>query len=95
MIIDGEGITTTYNDTSGELTIDAEEATASNKGVASFASADFDVSSGAVSVKSGGITNAQLAGSIANDKLLAIAQGKVTGLTAALNTKIELSLIHI
>ena len=89
LIIDGEGITTTYNDTSGELTIDAEEATASNKGVASFASADFDVSSGAVSVKSGGITNAQLAGSIANDKLLAIAQSKVTGLTAALNTKIE------
>ena len=89
LLIDGEGITTTYNDATGELTIDAEDATASNKGVASFASSDFDVSSGAVSVKSGGITNAQLAGSIANDKLLAIAQGKVTGLTAALNAKIE------
>ena len=46
-------------------------------------------SSGAVSVKSGGITNAQLAGSIANDKLLAIAQSKVTGLTTALSAKIE------
>ena len=89
LLIDGEGITTTYNDATGELTIDAEDATASNKGVASFASADFDISSGAVSVKSGGITNAQLAGSIENDKLLAIAQGKVTGLTAALNAKIE------
>jgi len=88
LILDGEGITTTYNDGSGELTIDAEVATDSNKGVASFASADFDVSSGAVSVKSGGISNAQLAGSIANDKLLAIAQSKVTGLTTALNSKV-------
>ena len=89
LIVDGEGITTTYNDGGGSLTIDAEEATASNKGVASFASADFDVSSGAVTVKSGGISNTQLAGSIANDKLLAIAQSKVTGLTTALNAKIE------
>jgi len=89
LIVDGEGITTTYNDSGGTLTIDAEEATASNKGVASFASADFDVSSGAVTVKSGGISNTQLAGSIANDKLLAIAQSKVTGLTTALSAKIE------
>ena len=89
LIVDGEGITTTYNDSGGTLTIDAEEATASNKGVASFASADFDVSSGAVTVKSGGISNAQLAGSIENDKLLAIAQSKVTGLTTALSSKIE------
>ena len=43
LLIDGEGITTTYNDATGELTIDAEDATASNKGVASFASADFDI----------------------------------------------------
>ena len=89
LIVDGEGITTTYNDSGGTLTIDAEEATASNKGVASFASADFDVSSGAVTVKSGGISNTQLAGSIENDKLLAIAQSKVTGLTTALSAKIE------
>ena len=89
LFTDGEGITTTYNDSSGTLTIDAEEATSSNKGVASFASADFDVSSGAVSVKSGGISDAQLAGSISNDKLLAIAQSKVTGLPAALSAKVE------
>jgi hypothetical protein len=87
LITDGEGITTTYNDSSGTLTIDAEDATASNKGVASFASADFDISSGAVSVKSGGISNTQLAGSISNDKLLAIPQSKVTGLVSALAGK--------
>lgn len=84
---DGEAITTTYNDSSGTLTIDVEEATATNKGVASFSSADFDISSGAVTIKSGGVSNTQLAGSIPNSKLLDIAQSKVTGLVSALNAK--------
>ena len=39
------------------------DATSSVKGVASFASADFGVSSGAVSIKSGGVSNTQLANS--------------------------------
>jgi len=38
-------------------------ATTSVKGVASFATADFGVSSGAVSIKSGGVSNTQLANS--------------------------------
>lgn len=45
------------------------DATDSVKGIASFANADFAVSSGAVTVKALGVTNAQLAGSIANAKL--------------------------
>ena len=89
LFTDAEGITSVYDDTNGTLTVSVEDATSSNKGIASFATADFDVSSGAVTVKSGGITNAQLAGSIANSKLLDIAQSKVTGLTTALNAKIE------
>ena len=50
LITDGEGITTTYNDGSNTLTIDCEDATSSNKGVASFSTSHFSVSSGAVSI---------------------------------------------
>ena len=57
----GEGLNITH---SGQaITIAGEDASDSNKGIASFASADFAVSSGAVSIKSGGVSNAQMANS--------------------------------
>ena len=64
-----EGIQVTFNDVSKEVTINATSATASKKGVASFNSSDFDVTSGDVTIKDGGVSNDQLAGSIANGKL--------------------------
>mgnify|MGYP003113601752 CR=1 FL=1 len=63
----GEGIDVAKSGST--VTYSAEDATTSNKGVASFSSDDFSVSSGAVTIKSSGITNAQLAGSIATSKI--------------------------
>ena len=57
----GEGLNITHSDQA--ITIAGEDASDSNKGIASFASADFAVSSGAVSIKSGGVSNAQMANS--------------------------------
>ena len=47
----GEGIDTSINASTNTVTIAAEDASTSNKGVASFADADFNVSSGAVELK--------------------------------------------
>jgi len=68
--VEGEGIDITYDDGAGTTTISAEDATDTNKGIASFDSNDFVVTGGAVTVKAGSIENGDLAGSITNNKLV-------------------------
>lgn len=59
----GEGIDTAINPATNTLTISAEVATSSNLGVATFNTASFDVTSGDVTIKTGGVSNTQLANS--------------------------------
>src|SRR6056300_1937464 len=47
----GEGIDVVYDDGAGTTTISGEDASDTHKGIASFLAADFDVSSGAVSLE--------------------------------------------
>lgn len=58
-INEGEGINVTL--TANTVTIAAEEASTSNKGVASFSTDNFSVSSGVVTIKDGGIASAEIA----------------------------------
>ena len=66
-IIGGEGVDTTIS--GNLLTIAGEDATTSNKGVASFSSDNFSVSSGAVTIKTGGINDsAKLADDVVSSR---------------------------
>ena len=57
----GEGLDVA--ESSGTVTFSGEDASTSNKGVASFNTANFAVSSGDVTIKDGGVANAELANS--------------------------------
>ena len=64
------GITVTYQDGDGTIDFVNTTATTSVKGIAKYSSNNFGVSgSGQVTIKTGGVDNSELAGSIANDKL--------------------------
>lgn len=82
-ILGGEGMNVTHTGT--QITVAGEDATANNKGVASFNDQDFDVSSGAVSLKSGSVANTDLVNDDITIGDTAVALGatltNVTGLT--------------
>ena len=82
----GEGIDISSGEISGE------DASTSNKGIASFSSDNFSVSSGAVTIKDGGVANAELAGSIANSKL-ANSAITIAGTSTSLGGSITLATI--
>ena len=64
LVTGGEGIDTTIS--GATLTVSGEDASTSNKGVASFSSDNFSVSSGAVTIKDGGVANEELVNSSFN-----------------------------
>ena len=85
----GEGLDVA--ESSGTVTFSGEDATASNKGIASF-TGDFSVSSGAVSLGASGVTAADYGSATAIPVLSIDAKGRVTSAsTASVTTSFTLS----
>jgi hypothetical protein len=90
----GEGIDVEVSNNT--ITISAEDASSSNKGVASFSSDDFSVSSGDVSIKDGGVRAVNLNSDVAGtgimldgvDNSISVEYGSTSGTAVEGNTSL-------
>ena len=69
LTVSGDGTILSSTASGQGITFSIADASTSAKGAASFSSDNFSVSSGAVTIKDSGVSNDELAGSIANAKL--------------------------
>lgn len=92
-INEGEGIDISLSGTT--FTVSAEDATITNKGIASFDSGDFEVSSGQVSIKTAGVGNSQLENDTVTIGSTGIALGDssdtLSGLTQVTTTNLNVT----
>lgn len=92
-INEGEGIDISLSGTT--FTVSAEDATVNNKGIASFDSGDFEVSSGQVSIKTAGVGNSQLENDTVTIGSTGIALGDssdtLSGLTQVTTTNLNVT----
>jgi len=82
-------ISVTYDDPNGKLDFSVATATSSALGVASFNTASFTVTAGDVTIKSAGVSNAQLANSTIYIGTTQVTLGDASGTTSSLAVNIS------
>jgi hypothetical protein len=91
----GTGVSVTGSGEGAAVVVSGVDATTTSKGVASFTSSTFAVTSGAVDIKAGGVSNSQLANSKvtigSTDVSLGSAQTDIAGLTSIIAGNIKIN----
>lgn len=93
-IVGGEGIDTVISGATNTITISGEDASDTNKGIAKFNAANFAVTSGDVTIKDAGVTNAKLVNSSVTIGTSNVALGSTITSLAGL-TEVQVDNINI